>query len=106
MADYKAGDATWQGFLRPYRNTEEAKAVLDKYIDGVKKDGAEIKRLAVQGADEMVISTNIGLTDFVFRKGNTLAGANGATNAAPAETFTRNLAKSLPAAVPALNSVN
>ncbi len=106
MADYKTGDATWQGFLRPYRNTEEAKAVLDKYVDGVKKDGAEIKRLAVQGADEMVISTNIGLTDFVFRKGNTLAGANGATNAAPAEAFTRNLAKSLPAAVPALDSAN
>jgi hypothetical protein len=106
MADYKTGDATWQGFLRPYRNTEEAKAVLDKYIDGVKKDGAEIKRLAVQGADEMVISTNIGLTDFVFRKGNTLAGANGATHAAPAEVFTRNLAKSLPSTVPALDSAN
>ncbi len=106
MADYKTGDATWQGFLRPYRNAEEAKAVLDKYIDGVKKDGAEIKRLTVPGADEMVVSTNIGLTDFVFRKGNTLAGANGATNAAPAEIFTRDLAKSLPATVAALDSAN
>jgi len=104
MADYKTGDTTWQGFLRPYRNTEEAKAVLDKYIDGVKKDGAEVKRLAAPGADDMVVSTNIGLTDFVFRKGNTLAGANGATRAAPAEAFTRNLAKSLPSAVPSLDS--
>jgi hypothetical protein len=104
MADYKTGDATWQGFLRPYRNAEEAKAFLDKYIDGVKKDGAEIKQLAAPGADEMVISTNIGLTDFVFRKGNTLAGANGATRPAPAEAFTRNLAKSLPPTVPALDS--
>jgi len=104
MADYKTSDATWQGFLRPYRNTEEAKAVLNKYVDGVKKDGAEVKRLTAQGADEMVVSTNIGLTDFVFRKGNTLAGANGATNAAPAEVFTRNLAKSLPSTVPALDS--
>jgi len=54
----------------------------------------------------MVSSTNIGLTDFVFRKGNTLAGANGATSAAPAEAFTRNLAQSLPSAVPTLNSAN
>jgi hypothetical protein len=106
MADYKTGDVTWQGFLRPYRNTDEAKAVLDKYIDGVKKDGAEVKRLAVPGADEMVKSTNIGLTDFVFRKGNTLAGANGATSTAPAEAFTRNLARSLPSAVPAIDSAN
>ena len=106
MADYKTGDATWQGFLRPYRNSEEAKAVLEKYVDGVKKDGAEVKKLAVQGADEMVKSDNIGLTDFVFRKGNTLAGANGATSAAPAEAFTRDLAKTLPAAVPTLDSAN
>lgn len=106
MADYKSGDATWQGFLRPYRNADQAKAVLDKYIDGVKKDGAAVKKLEVQGADEMVKSDNIGLTDFVFRKGNTLAGANGATSAAPAEAFTRMLAKSLPAAVPALDSAN
>jgi hypothetical protein len=106
MADYKTGDATWQGFLRPYRNADEAKAVLDKYIDGVKKDGAVVKKLDVQGADEMVKSDNIGLTDFVFRKGNTLAGANGATSATPAEAFTRKLAKSLPAAVQMLDSAN
>jgi hypothetical protein len=106
MADYKTGDATWQGFLRPYRSIEEAKAVLEKYIDGVKKDGALVKKLATEGADELVKSDNIGLTDFVFRKGNTLAGANGATNAAPAEAFTRNLAKSLPSAVPMLDSAN
>ncbi len=80
MADYKEGDVTWQGFLRPYRDAEEAKAVFQKYIDGVKKDGAEIKTIAAEGADEMVISTNIGLVDVVFRKGNTLAGANGATS--------------------------
>jgi hypothetical protein len=106
MADYKTGEVTWQGFLRPYRNAEEAKAVLGKYIDGVKKDGAVVKKLEVQGADEMVKSDNIGLTDFVFRKGNTLAGANGATSAAPAEAFTRKLAKSLPPAVQAIDSAN
>jgi hypothetical protein len=106
MADYKTGETTWQGFLRPYRNADEAKAVLEKYIDGVKKDGAVVKKLEVQGADELVKSDNIGLTDFVFRKGNTLAGANGATSAAPAEAFARKLAKSLPPAVPALDSAN
>ena len=45
----------------------------------------------------MVVSNNIGLVDVVFRKGNTLAGANGATSPAAAEAFARSLAKSLPA---------
>jgi hypothetical protein len=106
MADYKDGDVTWQGFLRPYRDAEEAKTVLDKYKAGVKRDGAEVKTLSVDGADEMVLSANIGLVDVVFRKGNTLAGANGATTAEPAETFARALAKSLPATVPMLSSGN
>ena len=80
MADYKEGNVAWQGFLRPYRDAQEAKAVFEKYIAGVKKDGAEVKTLTAEGADEMVVSNNIGLVDVVFRKGNTLAGANGATS--------------------------
>jgi hypothetical protein len=102
MADYKEGNVGWQGFLRPYRDAKEAKAMLDQYIAGVKKDGAEVKTLTAEGADEIVVSNSIGLVDVVFRKGNTLAGANGATSAAPAETFTRALAKSLPATVPVI----
>lgn len=102
MADYKDGDVTWQGFLRPYRDAQEAKAMFEKYIAGVKKDGAEVKPLAVDGADETIVSNNIGLVDVVFRKGNTLAGANGATQPAQAEAFARTLAKGLPAKVPAL----
>jgi hypothetical protein len=104
MADYKDKDVAWQGFLRPYRDAQEAKTMLQKYIDGVKKDGAEVKSLTAEGADEMVISNNIGLVDVVFRKGNTLAGANGATSAPPAEVFARTLAKSLPATVPSIES--
>lgn len=104
MADYKEGNDAWQGFLRPYRDAQEAKAVLEKYIVGVKKDGAEVKTLTAAGADEIVVSNNIGLVDVVFRKGNTLAGANGATNAAVAESFARSLAKTLPALVPTLDS--
>ena len=79
MADYKEGDVTWQGFLRPYRDAKEAKEVFEKYLDGVKQDGAEVKTVEAEGADEMVVSSNIGLIDVVFRKGNTSAGANGAT---------------------------
>jgi hypothetical protein len=105
MADYKSGNDAWQGFLRPYRDVQEAKAVLEKYVIGVKKDGAEVKTLTAEGADEMVVSNNIGLVDFVFRKGNTLAGANGATSVPAAEAFARNLAKSLPATVQTLESV-
>src|SRR5689334_4563385 len=47
MADYKDGEVTWQGFLRPYRDAQEAKAMFQEYIAGVKKDGAEVKPLAV-----------------------------------------------------------
>jgi hypothetical protein len=104
MADYKEGDVSWQGFLRPYRDADEAKAVFQKYIEGVKKDGAEVKTVSAEGADEMVVSTNIGLVDVVFRKGNTVAGTNGATAAAPAESYARALAKSLPASVPMLGN--
>ncbi len=104
MADYKEKGIAWQGFLRPYRDVQEAKSVFEKYISGVKKDGAEVKTLKADGADEMVASDNIGLIDVVFRKGNCLAGANGATSAAPAEAFARALAKSLPATVPTLES--
>ncbi len=103
MADYKEGDVGWQGFLRPYRDAKEAKAMMEKYIAGVKKDGAEVKTLTAEGADEIVVSNSIGLVDVVFRKGNTLAGANGATSAAPAEAFARALAKSLPATVPVID---
>jgi len=106
MADYKSGDVSWQGFLRPYRDANEAKDVLAKYIVSVKKDGAEVKTTTADGADEMVISNNIGLVDIIFRKGNALAGANGATSAPPAEEFARALAKSLPATIHTLDSDN
>ena len=88
--------------MRPYRDVNEAKEVFEKYKAGVKQDGAELKPLTAEGADEMVVCSNIGLFDVVFRKGNTLAGANGATNLKPAETFARALAKSLPGQVQAI----
>ncbi len=103
MADYKEGEVTWQGFLRPYRDDKEAKEVLEKYIASVKQDGADVKTLTTEGADQMIISASIGLFDVIFRKGNTLAGANGATSLKPAEAFARVLAKALPAKIPALS---
>jgi hypothetical protein len=104
MADYKEGEATWQGFLRPYRDDKEAKEVLQKYLSSIKQDGAEVQIAQTEGADEMFISSSIGLFDVVFRKGNTLAGANGATKLKPAEAFARALAKSLPANVQTMSS--
>jgi hypothetical protein len=103
MADYKEGDVTWQGFLRPYRDDKEAKQGLEKYVASVQQDGAG-RTLPVEGADEMIVSSSIGLFDVVFRKGNTLAGANGATSLEPAEAFARSLAKTLPTEVQAISS--
>ena len=104
MADYKEGEVSWQGFLRPYKDEAEARSVFQKYLDGAKKDGAEVKAVTTEGADEMVISSNIGLVDVVFRKGNTVAGANGGTAGGPPEQFARGLAKSLPLQVPPLSN--
>ena len=88
MADYKEGDVSWQGFLRPYKDAEEAKAVLPEVHRG-RQEGRRRGQddSTAEGADEMVISTNIGLVDVVFRKGNTVAGTNGATAAPPAESL-------------------
>lgn len=105
-ADYEDGTVAWQGFLRPYRDKAEAKAVLEKYVNGVKQEGAEVRPLQADGADEIVLSTNVGLFDVVFRKGNALAGASGATDAKSAEAFAREFARTLPPAVPNLPSGN
>lgn len=104
MADYEEGGVTWQGFLRPYKDDKEAQAVFDKYVEGAKRDEAEVKTIDAEGADRMIVSSNIGLVDVLFLKGNVVGGANGATNAKPAEAFARAFVKSLPKTVPAIES--
>ncbi len=89
MAEYNDGKATWKGFVRPYADAAEAKAVFEKYLAGAKQDGAEIKEEKVDGADRFVLASNIGLTDIIFLKGNTLAGAAGATDPKAATAFAR-----------------
>ena len=104
MADYKEGEATWQGFLRPYPTPEAARAVFEKYLANAKQDGAKIQSPAVEGADQFAVSNNIGLIDAIFRKGNVIGGANGGTDPAKAEAFARSLLKALPASLPPLES--
>jgi hypothetical protein len=104
MADYKDGDATWQGFLRPYPTSEAAKAVFEKYLANAKQDGAQVKTPTVEGADQFATSSNIGLADTIFRKGNVIAGANGGTEPAKTEAFAKSLLKALPATLPPLES--
>lgn len=105
MADYKEGDATWQGFLRPYADEAEAKAVFEKYLDNAKQDGAQVKEIEAEGADRMIAISNIGLVDVVFRRGAVIGGANGATDAGKAEAFARAFAKGLPADLPKLGTI-
>jgi hypothetical protein len=104
MADYSEGKASWQGFLRPYESPEAAKAVFEKYVETARKDGAKIKEVEGSGADRMVVGANadVGLTDVIFLKGNSVGGANGATDATPAESFARAFAKALPPKLPAI----
>ena len=100
MADYKDGPVSWQGFLRPYASTDEAKAVMDKYLASAKQDGGDPRPIEAEGADQMVVNANVGLVDVIFRKGNVIGGANGSTEAAKAEAFVRGFVKGLPAALP------
>jgi hypothetical protein len=102
MADYQEGEDTFQGFLRPYKNAEEAKKVFDKYLETAREDMATIKEIADSGAEQMILSSNYGMNDAIFLKGNAIAGVNGSPDPAKAETFARNLAKSLPDHVPTI----
>lgn len=104
MAEYSEGSSNWQGFLRPYATPEEAAKVFEKYIESAKQDGAELKEVDSEGAQRMVISSNIGLVDAFFLKGNTVGGANGSTEAKPAEAFARAFVKTLPDRVPVIGS--
>jgi len=104
MADYKEGEVTWQGFLRPYPTVAEAEAVFAKYLAAAKADGGDAKLIQAPGADQMVVNANVGLIDVIFRRGGVVGGANGATDAAKAEAFARAFIKDLPAAVPGAGS--
>ena len=100
LAEYTEGKVAWKGFLRPYASVEEAKAAFESYLKSVKQDGADIKEEKAEGADRMVVVSNIGLIDVFFLKGNTLGGAAGATEAKPALEFAKGFAKTLPGKVP------
>jgi hypothetical protein len=100
MADYQQGEATWQGFLRPYADADAARKVFEQYLAEAKTNEAEVKTVEAEGADRMVVSDNFGLIDVVFLKGNAVGGANGAPEAGPAEAFARSFVKGLPKAVP------
>jgi hypothetical protein len=102
MADYQDGEDSFQGFLRPYKDADEAKKVFDEYLENAKADMATITEISDSGADAMVLSSNYGMNDAIFLKGNAIAGVNGSPNAAKAESFARALAKSLPPEVPTI----
>ena len=102
LADYQEGDTYWQGFVRPYKDADQAKSVFENYVAAVKDFGADVEELKADPSDRMVASTLDGLIDVIFLKGNTIAGANGSTERSAAEKFTRVLAESLPTKVPSL----
>jgi hypothetical protein len=104
MADYEDGGVAFQGFIRPYVDPAAARAVLDQYLAGAKQDGAEVKELPAEGADKVIVSSNIGLVDVLILKGNALAGVNGSTDGPKAEAFAKGFAKSLPAVVPIVDT--
>ena len=100
LTDYEVGDMKFQGFLRPYANAEEAAKVFEQYVETAKLDGAEVREIEDSKAEKMIVSSNFGMVDVVFLKGNAVAGANGAIDGEPAETFARKFAETLPVPVP------
>ncbi len=102
MADYQEGKNAWQGFIRPYADADAARKVFDQYVEDAKKNGSEINIVEAEGAERMVVSSNVGLIDVFFVKGNALCGVNGASDAKQAESFARAFAKKLPQRVPVI----
>jgi hypothetical protein len=102
MADYSEANQSWQAFLRPYADDAEARKMYEKYLETVKADGAKIQVEKAENCDAMVVSSNIGLVDVVFRKGNTFGGVNGSTEAKSALAFAKAFAAGVPAKLPAL----
>ncbi|MFM1801356.1 MAG: hypothetical protein RJA81_708 [Planctomycetota bacterium] len=102
MADYSENDQSWQAFVRPYATAEEAKSMFEKYLATVKADGAEVQTEKDDNCEAMVVSSNIGLVDVVFQKGNTIGGVNGATESKSALSFAKSFVKGVPAKLPAL----
>ncbi len=103
-ADYSTGNATFQGFLRPFDTPEEARAVFEKYLGEAKTSGAMITTVEGSKAQSMFVASNIGLVDAVFLKGNTVAGVNGGPDVKTAESFAREFAAGLPEKVPVIAS--
>lgn len=106
MADYQEGELTWQGFVRPYKTPAEAKAVFEQYVTSAKKDGADVKKIEAEGAEQLVVSANVGLIDAIFLKGNVIGGVNGATDGKRAESFVRDFVKKLPGSLPMVDNAN
>lgn len=102
MADYNENNQSWQAFVRPYASPDEAKTMFERYLETVKADGAEVKMEKPENCDEMVVSSNIGLVDVVFRKGNTFGGVNGATEAKAALAFAKSFVVKVPEKLPPL----
>ena len=100
MADYEDGGVTWQGFIRPYKTVEQAEAIVADYLAAAKRDGGDAKLVDAPEADQMIVCSNVGLVDAIFRRGSVIGGASGATDAAKAEAFARKFVASLPAEVP------
>jgi len=93
------------------RRPRRPKRVFNKYLDGAKMDGADIKSVEAEGADRMINSANIGPDDVLFLKGNVTGAPTGQpicllwdVDEIPAEAFARAFVKSLPAEVTAIET--
>ena len=79
----RGGRSPGRGSSAPTPTRRRPRRSSSKYLEGAKQDGAEIKTIEAEGADRMVVSSNVGLVDVFFLKGNVVGGANGATDAEP-----------------------
>lgn len=109
LADYKEGETTFQGFLKPCASPEAARSLLETYREETARNGAVNTEESVEelpGVTVLLVSdqADIGLIDVVFVKGNTFGGVNGASDRAAALTFARELAAGLPSRLPDLSS--
>jgi len=64
----------------------------------------EIKTVAAEGADRMIVSANIGLIDVLFLAANVVGGANEPPRRNPPRRSPAPSSRALPAEVPAIET--
>lgn len=84
VAEYSAGEKTYQLFIMRTADAPAAKATFEQYAEAVRKYNKVLSRKPVEGG-EMLVSESLGVFEAAFYKGPFFAGVTECPDAALAE---------------------